>query len=154
MPDYFFDSSALVKAYVKEQGSAFVAAIADPNSPDDVFVSRLTGVEVMSTLARRHKDHSLNEARYAQAVQALTADWKNSFRVLEFTVAVGDTSMRFSRKYALKGAGCAQLATAWEANQVWLQLQLPALTFVSADDELNAAAPGEGFTLENPNTRP
>jgi hypothetical protein len=51
--------------------------------------------------------------------------------------------------HALRGYDAVQLAAALD-----VRLQVPMLTLVSADDELNAAATAEGLPVENPNAHP
>ncbi len=55
MPWYFFDRSALVKRYVAEVGSSWVNGIVDPGSGHTGVVARITGVELVSALARRQR---------------------------------------------------------------------------------------------------
>ena len=42
MADYYFDTSALVKAYVPEVGTAWVRNLLDPDAGNDLFVVQLT----------------------------------------------------------------------------------------------------------------
>lgn len=53
MSAYFFDSSAVVKRYVNETGTAWVTSILAPTAGHDIYVTRITGVEVVSAIARR-----------------------------------------------------------------------------------------------------
>ena len=52
MAVYFFDSSAIVKRYVREVGSAWVLGITDPAASHHLYVARIAGVEVVSALTR------------------------------------------------------------------------------------------------------
>jgi predicted nucleic acid-binding protein len=52
---YFFDSSAIVKRYVKEEGSAWVISTSDRASGAHVYLASITGVEVVAALARKRK---------------------------------------------------------------------------------------------------
>ena len=53
MPVLFLDSSALVKRYVGETGSLWVQRQTDATSQNSLYVVRLTGVEVVSAIARK-----------------------------------------------------------------------------------------------------
>ena len=53
--------------------------------------------------------------------------------------------MTLAETYSLRGYDAVQLATAVEIHARGLTLGLPALTFVSADGELNTAAQAEGL---------
>jgi hypothetical protein len=52
MPSYFFDSSALVKRYHFEPGSAWVRSICDPRTRPPLYLSRPAQVEVVAALRR------------------------------------------------------------------------------------------------------
>jgi predicted nucleic acid-binding protein len=45
---YFLDSSALIKRYVTETGSAWVTNLIEPTSGNRIYVARITAVEVVS----------------------------------------------------------------------------------------------------------
>jgi uncharacterized protein len=55
MAAYFFDSSALVKRFVEERGTAFVTLLSRPSAAHSISVSDITKVEVIAALARQHK---------------------------------------------------------------------------------------------------
>jgi predicted nucleic acid-binding protein len=57
---YFFDSSAIVKRYVNEKGSAWVAETTDPAIGAYVYVASITGVEVVAAFARKRKGNLIN----------------------------------------------------------------------------------------------
>jgi predicted nucleic acid-binding protein len=82
MARYFFDSSALVKRYHRESGSAQVESLlAEPG--DRFFISRLALVEVHSTFARLVREKTLNEADFARLTARLREDVASGL----FTVA-------------------------------------------------------------------
>ena len=56
MAVYFFDTSALVKRYVHETGSAWVGQVTDPKSGNKIYITRITGVEVVSALMKKARD--------------------------------------------------------------------------------------------------
>ena len=49
---YYFDSSALVKRYISERGTAWVLGITDPGAGNIIFVARIAAVEVVSAITR------------------------------------------------------------------------------------------------------
>ena len=53
MAAYFFDSSAIVKRYVREVGTAWVRDITEPVAGHRLYVARIAGVEVVSVLTRQ-----------------------------------------------------------------------------------------------------
>src|SRR5262245_10921885 len=60
--------------------------------------------------------------------------------------------MTLAETHSLRGYDAVQLATALEIHVGGLTLGLPALTLISADEELNIAAQAEGLIVEEPNT--
>ena len=63
MPAYYLDSSALVKRYVTETGSAWVRELCQ-DAANAIFISELALVEVGSAFARRyHRGEITDEQR-------------------------------------------------------------------------------------------
>src|SRR6476660_8627668 len=60
MPSYFFDSSALVKRYHFEAGSAWVRSICDPRTRPPLYLSQLAQVEVVAALRRTGRRENLH----------------------------------------------------------------------------------------------
>lgn len=52
MVPYFFDTSALVKRYAKEVGTAWVFSLVRPAAGNRLYLVRITGVELVSALIR------------------------------------------------------------------------------------------------------
>ncbi|MET0650007.1 MAG: type II toxin-antitoxin system VapC family toxin [Pyrinomonadaceae bacterium] len=50
---YFFDSSALVKRYASEAGTAWLISITDPAAANSIYISRITGAEVIAAITRK-----------------------------------------------------------------------------------------------------
>ena len=47
MVGYFVDSSALVKRYVNETGSVWLSGLVAPAAGNDIYIARITTVEVI-----------------------------------------------------------------------------------------------------------
>jgi len=52
---FYFDSSALVKRYLTEMGSAWVIALTTPPAGHTLIIVEITRVEVAAALAARHR---------------------------------------------------------------------------------------------------
>ena len=63
MAHYFFDSSALVKRYVHEDGTAWVRRLTRRSAGRRIYLARITNVEVASAVARRRKGRTLTSAK-------------------------------------------------------------------------------------------
>ena len=50
---YFCDSSALVKCYVQEHGSAWMRTLLDPTAGHHLYLASITGVEVIAAVTPR-----------------------------------------------------------------------------------------------------
>lgn len=151
MSVYFFDSSAIVKRYVKERGTGWVIDTTNPATGDRIYVARITGAEVISAITRRSRGRGISQADMAAAIADFRNDFTYEYRVLEITPELITRAMALAESHALRGYDAVQLAAALEVNDRSLILLIPALTFVSADKALNAAARVEGLTVDDPN---
>ena len=75
MPTYFFDSSALAKRYVSETGTAWVQSLADSASGNEIYMARITLVELVSAITRRKRKGDLTPHDAAAAL----ADLRTAF---------------------------------------------------------------------------
>ena len=132
----FWDTSALVPLIVQEATTQEMLALLARDS--DVTVSVLTRVEILSALARRHRetpnDTALQESR--SLLDELSQYWTEvaiSREVVEVAAA-----LLFRR--ILKAADALQLATALSAG--------PDQPFVTLDESLARAARAEGLEVQ------
>lgn len=154
MAAYFFDSSALVKRFANERGTAFVISLFRRAANHRFSAAQFTEVEVCAALARRLKAHSLTSPQAGKAQQRFRRDFKNRFLRIQANALLVEEAVRLATTHALRGYDALQLASALAANKRRSQLGLPALILVSADKELNLAAQAEGLTVEDPNNYP
>jgi len=154
MNAYFFDSSAFVKRFAREKGTAFVFSLLRPSNNHSIYFARFTEVEVCSALARRTKGKRLTSSQFKKAAHRLRHDFAERFVIVSIDESTIRLALVLSEKHALRGYDAIQLATALEANEKRLQRGLSPLIIVSADSELNAASKAEGLQVENPNNYP
>ena len=74
MAVYFLDSSALVKRYIRETGTDWVASLFSPDFGNDCFVAAIAGVEIIAAITRRARSGSLKAAD-ATLVCATVSRW-------------------------------------------------------------------------------
>lgn len=153
MAVYFVDSSALVKRYVRETGTAFVIGITDPAAGHHTYVARITGVEVIAALARRGRARDASADALAAALGQFRQEFATVYRIVEMTPALFSDAMRLAETRAVRGYDAVQLAAALRVNTECVALGLSS-TLVSADGDLNAAAIADGLAVEDPNTHP
>ena len=53
MAVFFFDSSALVKRYAKERGSAWARGLTQPKAAHTLYIARITAIEITSAITRK-----------------------------------------------------------------------------------------------------
>ena len=87
MTTYYADTSALVKRYVDEEGSAWLRATLEAQPSPSIVVVHLLLVEVTSALTRRVREGVLIPTEYSQMQDAFGHDCLNDW---EIVVAVGE----------------------------------------------------------------
>jgi predicted nucleic acid-binding protein len=148
---YFFDTSALVKRYATETGTAWVTALLDPAARHHVFVARITGAEMIAAVMRKKRESKISAADASAAAALFRADFARRFRVVEVTPALVESAMLLAESHALRGYDSVQLAAALHTEERRRARHLPALSFITADKDLLAAGPAEGLAVDDPN---
>lgn len=151
MPVYFFDTSALVKRYINETGSAWIDGLTNPTTGNDVYILRLTEVEVTSAVTRRRRAGTLSVTNAATVLAQFRQDLATQYYVIDITASLLTTAVFLVETYGLRAYDAVQLATATTLNAHREVLSLTSLTFVSADQELNAAAMAQNLPVDDPN---
>lgn len=149
MADYFLDTSAVVKRYVQETGTAWIRTLAASATGHFIYLARITEVEVTSALARRRGQPGLSVAQARTALGLFHQDFAQDYRIAEITVPLLQRAALLADTHTLRGYDAVQLAAALE-----VRLQVPLLILISADADLNTAATAEGLPVEDPNTNP
>jgi len=104
---YFFDSSALVKRYVSETGTVWVANITDISTGNRIHIVRITGVEVISAITRRVRGESISIASAAAAIALFQPDFFSNYVATEVTSSLVGVAMHLAERYALRGYDAA-----------------------------------------------
>ncbi|MEW6210733.1 MAG: type II toxin-antitoxin system VapC family toxin [Acidobacteriota bacterium] len=154
MAVYFFDSSAVVKRYIIETGTTWIVGIVDPMANNRIYIARITAVEVVSAITRRVRNGSISISDGSAAIAKFRRDLTNIYSSIDIAPLIVAAAMQLAETHALRGYDAVQLATAIDVNTQWVNLGMPALTLVSADADLNAAAATEGLSIEDPNDHP
>ena len=133
----YFDASALVKRYVREQGSAKVRRLLDS---DTRATSRLSEVEVTSALMRRAREGEVSKRATDRAVAGLRTDM-SAMLVVELTPQIVTLAGALLRRHSLRAGDAIQLASC-----LFLRREIgDELEFVVFDARLIAAAKREGL---------
>lgn len=154
MAALFFDSSALVKRYVEETGSAWVGGLCQPAAENTLYVVELTVVETVSAITRRSHRGELSPDDAEAAVSALLLHFNGDYRQVQVTPDLTEEAVEMARRHGLRAYDAVQLAAVLQVQAERQALGLAGLTFLSADNALNAAAVAEGLTVDDPNAHP
>lgn len=154
MTAYFLDSSALVKRYVSETGSAWIQQITDPQTGNSLFIARITWVEVLSAFARRQREGSLTSTLVNQLIQIFRSDLNNQYQVVELDSTLAETAGQLVSQYPLRAYDAVQLASVLRIQPAFATTQSTQLIFLTADNRLSAIAIALGLLTDNPNNHP
>ncbi|MBW4479354.1 MAG: type II toxin-antitoxin system VapC family toxin [Tolypothrix brevis GSE-NOS-MK-07-07A] len=154
MAIYFIDSSGLVKRYISETGSAWVLGLFDPAVNNEVFIAAITSVEIVAAITRRSRSGSISIMDATIIRNQFKSDLQKDYQIVEITENIINSGMVLSETYGLRGYDAIQLAVGCAVNSLCIANGLPPITFVSADNELNAAVVSEGLMIQNPNSYP
>lgn len=164
MPAYFFDSSAIVKRYHREPGTAWIQAICEPRTHPPLYLSELARVEVVAALRRVGRTEGL----HASAVDAMARRYGRHimlsdsarpiplYRLIPMTSSVLALAAALCDQYwglapyPLHSLDAIQLASAIATAQSLAS----GLAFVTADARLASIAQLEGFATINPALAP
>ncbi len=154
MTHYFFDSSALIKRYIAEQGTAWIRSISFSGAGNSIVVAQITQVEVFSGVSRRKREGVI-PPRTAQAIRLLLdRHMKREYLIIEVTALLIQRAEDLLGKYPLRAYDSVQLASALIANSRLTSAGLTSMAFLSADTGLLTAATSEGLTVDDPNDHP
>jgi len=150
MAGAYFDSSALVKRYVNEVGSAWVRrALAHPTE-ESIYTALLTHAEVLSALQRKVRERQLTQDRATVLAQRVTAHCAWRYHLLAITPTLVAHAGVLVQRYPLRAYDAIHLACALLVQHQAQQHNVPLPRFVSADATLLTAARAEGFLVDNP----
>lgn len=147
---FYLETSALVKRYAMEAGTAWVRALCD--QPDHVIAVALFGlVEVAAAVNGKRRGGAIDQAARDAILADLKADAASQYLLLDVDQFVVDEAIDLTGRHRLRGYDAIHLACALRLNRALIGRQLPSLTLISADVDLLRAAQAEGLPVEDPN---
>jgi len=139
----YFDSSALVKRYLKEDGTEVVKSIITTDKM--IATSKLTYPEMLSAFMRKFRAKEMGRKHLQVVIDKFETDWFHLI-VIELHDELLRTGKGLLEKYPLRAADTVHLSSA-----LWLELNTKAkLTFVTSDESLIKAARAEKLRVANP----
>lgn len=158
MAVYFLDSSAVAKRYVAEPGMHWIRALCDPLAGNIIAIAQIAKVEVVSAFCSKARDQNpktnITEAQRDQNIVRFRLDIQQTYSAVQISEDVymraADLCTRYSH-YKLKALDALQLASALAFRDAAPVVNVACIT---ADNDLSAAAQGEGFVTDNPLNHP
>jgi predicted nucleic acid-binding protein len=139
----YFDSSALVKRYLKETGTDVVLSLT--TQEDFIATSKLAYPEILSAFMRKKRAGELGNEPLQSVLDRLESDWLELF-IIEMHDELLPLVTSLIGKYPLKGADSIHLASA-----LWLESTTGGgVRFVASDENLLNAAAKENLKILNP----
>lgn len=114
MEIYFLDSSALIKRYVTETGSAWLTKLIEPARGNRIYVARITAVEVVSAIKRRERSGNLNATDANASLTRFRREIVNNYLSVDISAKLLARAMNLAEDHALRGYDAVQLAAALE----------------------------------------
>ena len=112
MAAYYLDTSALVKRYVREQGTLFIVRLTDSRRGHLCWTSNIACVEFVAALCRRVNAGTLTPAQLWFAEQEFRKDIAGLFQVVDVTPNIVAGAMALGRSHSLRAYDAVHLATA------------------------------------------
>lgn len=152
---FYFDSSALVKRYLTETGSAWVNTLTDPAAGHTIVIGKITPVEIASALAARQRaPGGITRQERDATLSLLAKHCHTEYQLISLHHIILERAVMLTQNHRLRAYDAIQLATALTVHATVIAVGLSDLTFVAADDDLIVAAQAEGLVVDNPNHHP
>lgn len=137
----YLDTSALVKLYVRENGSGLIRqAVAEA---EFVATSAIAYVEARAAFARRRREKKFTSTDYRRLIQDLDLDWVR-YILVEVSMSLIQSAATLTERYPLRANDAVHLASARMLEQ---NLAGEGLLFASWDKDLERAAAREGVEV-------
>ncbi len=151
---YFLDTSALLKRYVAETGTAWIQSLTAQETGNLLVVTRIVWVEIFSALARRQREGSISGNQANQILQAFRYHFDTQYQKVELLPVVTEMAGQLVSRHPLRAYDAVQLASALCIFPQLSGTNTITFTFLTADERLLAVAQAEKLITDNPNYYP
>ena len=151
---YYADSSALVKRYVTETGSAWVQSVCAPTAEHVIALADIGLVEIAAALGIKHRQGHLPIRIRDNLLRDLLRDGRDQYWLIDTDQEMIVRAIELTRRHKLRGYDAVHLACALFVRDTMLRRSLPPPILLSADLELLTAAQREGLAVQDPNSHP
>ena len=112
MGAYYLDTSALVKRYAAERGTAWVVTLTDRASGQTIHCA-VTGPEMIAALFRKVRTGESSLAAATHASNDFREDWKEQYQIVEIVEAIAEQAMNCAERYGLRGYDAMHRLLPW-----------------------------------------
>jgi uncharacterized protein len=145
---YFLDTSALVKRYLSEAGSAYVRRLFHGTGAT-FYQTFLTPLETISALYRRQRAGQISTEELSVLLKSYAVHSHEEYLLLPHSDSLTEAAGPLIARHPLRALDALQLASALALRNI-LPAEAPPLIFLSADDRLVTAARQEHLQAVNP----
>lgn len=155
MSAYYLDSSAVVKRYIEEPGSAWVRRICEAHDADTdeklhyISIGEIAVTEVAAAFAILVRRNIIPKRIGERAYKQFVSEFRGEYEIVTLTPTLILSAAELTQRHPLKAYDAIQLALAIHANDLLKENAL-SLIFVTADKTLLQAAQSEGLMTDNP----
>lgn len=143
-PIYYFDTSALVKRYHVERGTAYLDTIfAEPEST--FIIASITIAELTSAIAHRHAEGEISHEGLLRTLSKFAEDVIGEFWILDIERHHIHEAQQLILRHGLRTLDSLQLS-------LLLVVKNLSPVFLCSDVRLQGAARAEGVTVLDPAT--
>lgn len=146
MESFYFDTSALIKLYIEEEGSDRVINLVESLEEGKVFIVDITLLESRSAVRRREREGDVSGMDANRILKQIDEDGSSLYLVQPVNPAVIEEAARLIDAYPLRTYDALQLAGCLTV----LPSAPGPVTFACADTRLCEAARLEGLSTLNP----
>src|SRR5215213_1315863 len=148
----FFDTSAIVKAYVPEPGSSSVhGAIA--RMKGELYLTRAVALEALGTFAKKRRRDELTNGEYRTARDSFLREMEVTFKLFELGEADFVTAFKMVDVYRRIAVGPIDILHIAAALELRARSASP-VTVASSDGPFLAVARAAGLPTFDPETQP
>ncbi|MDE3087838.1 MAG: type II toxin-antitoxin system VapC family toxin [Chloroflexota bacterium] len=154
MATLFFDSSAIVKRYIREPGTTWMRELCNARDEEGerahlLVIAQISRVEVAAAFAVLVRRKEISSGLGERTFQKFANEIEQEYQLVRLTPLVLRNAAELTQRHPLKAYDAVQLSACLEYNESLKESELT-LTFVSGDETLLQAARAEGLATDNP----
>jgi predicted nucleic acid-binding protein len=150
----YLDTSAIVKRYAAEKGSAWLQNLVNPSAGNTVLLSEITIAEFAAAISAKSRANTLSLADRTNIINLFLLHCNIEYQLTAANRNVVDDAVNLVQNHPLRGYDAVQLSTALNAKTLLANAGITDFIFITADKTLITAATAEGLAVDNPDNHP